>query len=687
MPLSNSSFRITELDPIQIKENLKTYMRAQEEFTDFDFEGSGMNILLDLLAYNTHYMGFYANMLGAESHLDSAQLRSSVISHAKHIGYTPRSISPATVLAEIVVTPSDTEDTDASVLTLPRWTRFQGQAVDGVNYNFVTVNANNAIKVANNFTFSNVVLKQGEVVTRTYPVNADNPDREFYLPTANVDTDSLYVTVQQSTSNGYTEVYTPHEDITLLRSNSQVYFVEESTTGNGAYKIIFGDGVLGKKPEDGNIVTITYIDTEGPSGNGANSFILVSSINGYDDNVIVTPASPASGGAQRETIEQVRFRAPKAYTAQNRAVIANDYKTLLLRDYPQIRSVAVWGGEEETPPVYGKVYIALKPVTNYEITTIEKDAIIKKLTTDHSIMTVIPEIVDPDYTYLLVRAKVFYDQARTNLDTATLRQAVRNAIIAHNATYLQDFGSRFRVSRLQKDIENIDQSITSATVDLFVQKRLTPSYNQAKNYESNFKFSLDKEGLYTTPSFKVLDSVGTEREVFLEEVPRAYTGVDGINIVNGGNDYEDATVTITGDGTGATATAKIINRKIDSISIVNKGSNYTKATVTISSNTGYGATATTELQYNNGVLRSYYFKSNGEKVIVDDEAGTIDYLTGEVVLTDLTIRDLIQTTNYNDDILTINVPPKELDIDQLRNGLFEIDANDSNSIQIELVAE
>jgi hypothetical protein len=684
---ANSSFRITELEPSAIKENLKNFLRNQSEFTDYDFEGSGMNILLDLLAYNTHYMAFYQNMIGAESFLDSAQLRNSIISHSKHLGYTPNSMKPAKVYATIQVTPSTNENQVATTLTLPRWTKFLSQSLDGTNYQFLTINSNNAVKVNNTFTFSNVVMKQGEVVTRAYLVDNGNPDRSYYIPSANVDTDEIYVSVQKSATNTYTESYMKFDDLTTLRGNSRVFFVEESSTGNNNYRIFFGDNVLGKKPENGEIVTVTYLVSEGKYANEANSFIIVESIGGYDDNVRVIPMQAAGGGADRETIEQVRFRAPRYYSTQNRAVTSKDYETLITQDYPNIDSVSVWGGEEEVPPVYGKVYISLKPKVNYYITNFEKDQIITNIIKTRSILSVIPEIVEPDYTWLLLSAKVYYDKGITNMDDTQVSTLVRQTILDYRDGNLQKFESKFRISKLQRTIENVHESFNAATIEMKLQKRLYPDLNKLKNYTINFNKELEKDKLYTFPSFQHLDSNGVERDCYIEEVPQSYTGIDKIDIVSRGNDYEDVTVTITGDGTGATATAKIVNKKISSIDIVERGSNYSKAVVTITSNTGYGASASADLQFNNGVLRMYYYKPNGEKVFINPKIGTINYLKGIIVLDNLKVKSVTQSSLYNDDLITFNIEPKDKDISPIRNAILDLDENDDSSIKITPIAE
>jgi hypothetical protein len=684
---SNSAFRITELDPNEIKANLKTYLRGQDEFTDIDFEGSGINILLDILARNTHYMAYYMNMLAAESFIDSAQLRQSIVSHAKHIGYTPESMKGARTFADITITPSDSEDQDATSLTMPKWTTYVSQAIDGINYNFVTTSAHVATKANGSFLFANVELKQGDVVTRTFLVTSDNEKREYIIPSANVDIDEMYVSVQQSTSNTYSEVYTLDRDMTTLRANSQVYFIEETTSANNHYKLFFGDGILGKRPIDGNIITVTYLDSQGKYGNGANSFLLVETVDGYNDNVSIVPAFTASGGSERETVESIRYHAPRSYTTQSRAVTENDYLELFVEDFPNIQSVKVWGGEQENPPLYGKVFVAIKPKNNYFITNLEKQQMIDQFVANRSIQGMIPEIVDPDYTWLLVKVKVYYDADKTNRDENELKTSVRNAILTYRDETLQRFDSKFRITRLARAIEATDPAINSATVTLKIQKRVTPSYSTNKTYTVSFLNPIEKNTLTTYPALQAVDSTGTIRNCYIEEVPLSWTGVDKIVVYAGGTNYEDASVTITGDGTGAVATAQIVNKKIASVDLVERGNNYTKATVTISSNTGYGANAIADLQFNNGTLRLFYYKSNGGKVFVNNEIGTINYSTGEVVFENLKITSLTDVDNYNDDVLTVNVEPQEPDIDPVRKTILDLDENDNIAIQITMVSE
>ena len=688
---ANSALRITELDANAIKENLKTFLKGQDAFTDFNFEGSGINILLDLLSYNTHYLSFYMNMLGAEAFLDTAQLRSSLISHAKHLGYVPNSLTPATAFVTVKVTPTVSEDQLNQSLSLPRWTKFVGESLEGVNHNYVTVNSNNAVKVNSSFTFSNVVLKQGDIQTRTFAVDSGNPKREYYIPSANVDINEIYVTVQESTTNTNFEIYNRFEDLTELRGNSAVYFIEEAMSGNGYYKLFFGDGYLGKKPTNGNIVTVTYLDTAGDIGNGANSFILFDDISGYSGNVRIFTSSPSTGGAKRETLEEIRYRAPLHYTIQNRAVIGDDYAALLLKDYPNLESISVWGGEEETPPVYGKVFIALKPVSNYYITELEKQRIINDFVKNRNVMTIIPEIINPDYTYLKLDIRAYYDKNKTNLDESELRTIIRNAILQYRDDRLQQFDSKFRVSNLQRYIENSNEAINSTTVNLFVQKRILPTLEATKNYEIDFKQRLKKgvgqNKLFTFPEFKVYDSRNVLRNCQIEEVPLSYTGVSRIRILDGGQNYEDAKVTISGDGTGATATARIANKKIKDITLVRKGSNYLQASIAITSNTGYSASAVADVQADEGTLRLFYFAPNGTKVIVNSNIGTINYKTGLISINNLNVYSIIENNNYNFDVITFNINPDENDISPIKNAILDLDENDGSSIKITMISE
>lgn len=692
MAQANTTLRISELDFDSIKTNLKDFLRSQNQFQDFDFEGSGMSVLLDLLAYNTHYLGFYLNMVANEMFIDTAQLRNSILSHAKLMNYQPTGTVSPTALVNITVTPSINEDQDATTLTLPAYTTFLCEPLDGISYQFMTTEADSAVKVGSSFTFSNVAIKQGELTTLTYTVSPSNAKRRYTIPSATVDLDTIVVTVQESQSNTFTTAYTKAEDLTTITANSTIYFVEENPDSNGSYTMTFGDGVIGKALANGNIIFIRYIDCQGSAANKANTFTLITPINGYDDNVTVTSVSAASGGSEKETLEQIRKRAPIHYTVQNRAVTVDDFKSIITSDYPHIESVSVWGGEENVPPIYGKIFISLNPEDGYEISLTEKERIVNEIISNRSVLTVIPEIVDPDYVYLLFVAKVNYDSNLTAYNEAELRELCRNAFIDYRDNSLRTFESIYRNSSLYRVIDSVDNSITSSEIGIYLQKRFEPTLNSTKNYELKFNTSLYKGSptnrLYSFPAVTVQDINGIDRNVYFEEVPDSYSGIDSINVINPGSDYTSTpTVTITGDGTGATATAKIINGKLSSISIDNRGSNYTRATISIIGGEGTGASAVAVLQNRVGDLRTYYYQSNGEKVIVNNKAGTIDYNEGIVYLTNFTPIAIISNENYPNDTVTLNISPLSETIYPLRNRILELDTNDSSSIQITMVDE
>jgi hypothetical protein len=690
MSANTASIRITELDFNEIKSNLKDFLRSQSEFQDYDFEGSGMSVLLDILAYNTHYMGYYLNMVGNEMFLDTAQLRNSILSHAKHINYKSSSRNGAEAIINVVATPSDNEDAVATELTLDRYTKFLATDIDGLNYQFVTVNANTVPKVNGAFSFSNVYIKQGEVVTLQYSMNSTNTKRRFTIPSANVDTSTVSVVVQESSTNTDTTIYNSIEDITLVTGNTTAYFLEEDTDRN--YVICFGDDVIGKKPKDGSIIAVTYIETAGDVANKIATFRAIDSIGTkYRNNVSVTSVASSYGGSERETIEQIRFRAPYHYTTQNRAVTKSDYETLILKDYPNFDSVSVWGGQDNDPPIYGKVFISVKPKANYFLTEAEKETIKNDLVESRNILTVIPEFVDPEFTYILIRGSVYYNSGLTQLTAEQIKNFTRNAILDYKDDELVTFNSTFKKSKLQSYIENSEKSITSSDIKILLQKRIELDVTQTKNYTIRTNFPIKKgdfnNKISTYPQIKVLDSSRILREVFFEEVPESFTGVGSIEIINPGINYTSTpTITINGDGSGATAVATVAGGRITRITVTNKGSNYTVATVAISGN-GSEASAIAKLETKFGSLRTYYFKSNGEKVIVNENIGTVNYETGEIVISSLTTSGAVINDFYDQNVVVFNLPIESEIIQPLQNRILEIDENDALALQIEIIAE
>jgi hypothetical protein len=372
-------------------------------------------------------------------------------------------------------------------------------------------------------------------------------------------------------------------------------------------------------------------------------------------------------------------------------VTISDYETLILKDYKNIDAVKTWGGEDNDPPVYGKVFLSLKTKENYFLTNLEKESIKDSLIRNRNVLTVIPEIVDPDYSYIIIRGDVYYDASLTSLSTEQIRQFARASIIDYKNNELTGFNSVFRKENLQDYIRQSEKSITSSDIKISLQKRIELSVGEVKKYAINSNFPI-KKGDYTHeitsfPEIKVYDSSNIQRNVKFEEVPAAFTGIESIEIVNPGINYTSTpTISIVGDGTGATATARVSGGRIVEITVTNKGINYTRATVSISG-VGSEASAITKLQSKFGELRSFYLKSNGEKVIVNAKAGTINYEDGIIELNPLLTNGAVLNDFYDTNILTFELPIEKEIIFPLRNRIVDIDENDARAIQLTVIPE
>ena len=686
---ANTTLTVTDLDFDSIKNNLKTFLRSQSRFQDFDFEGSGMNVLLDLLAYNTHYNAFYLNMIANEMFLDTSKLRQSTVSHAKLINYVPESSHGAETVLNIRVTPSAIEDQEISTLTLNKYTKVFGAALDGINYPFVVLDSYTVDKEGSSFLFSNVTIKQGQVVTRQFLMDPTNTKRRFEIPSANVDLNTVIVTVQESASSTNTSVYNIAEDLTEITRDSKVFFIEENEDGN--YRLYFGDDVIGKKPTNGNIINITYVDNVGSIANKINVFTVSSNVGSFNDNVIVSSTGATYSGSEKETIEQVKYRAPYFYTAQNRAITTYDYETLITKDYPNIDSVAVWGGEDNVPVIYGKVFLSLKTKENFFLSNLEKENIKNSLITNRNVLTVIPEIIDPSYTFIFVRGYVYYDPTLTQYTAAQIRTFVVASIEDYKTDYLGKFKSGFQKSVIQQYIQDSEKSITGSDLKVILQKRIPIILSQSKNYTVDFGVPIKKgdfnSSVSSYPSLGIVDTNFITRQVFFEEVPSISSGIERIDIVNGGVNYTTVpTVTIVGDGTGAKAIAKLYGGRVASIEMTSKGSNYTRATVSISGDTGSGVIIDPILQSRVGTLRTYYLNQSGEKIFVNSDAGTIDYDNGIIVLKSLLPVSVASNGYYETNILTINTFVDKEIITSIRNKIIDIDVDNPLSYQIEIVS-
>ena len=677
--------RVTELDFDAIKRNLKTFLNQQSEFTDYDFEGSGLSVLLDILAYNTHYQAYYLNMIANEAFMDTALLRDSVVSHAKTLGYVP--YSRKAPRATINFTANTNSNTSAT-LTIPKGFRILSNDIDGVSYGFVTLSETTVTKSNTSFSFINLPIYEGQLVTYSYTHNeATNPKQVFTLPDNSVDTSTVTVTVQPSATNTEISVYTLASDASNTTTQSQVFYLQEGKAQQ--YQIYFGDNVIGKKLADGSIVNITYLVTNGDAANKANNFVatetLADSLNNNVTDFDITPVSEAAGGAERESVDDIKFAAPLQYTTQNRLVTFSDYEAYITKNYPSVESVSVWGGEDETPPSFGVVYIALKPKTNYYLSDAEKQRIIDEIIKPKAIVAVQTIIRDPEYLYLLIAPTVTYNPNKTTLTETQLKTAIRNAVLLYKTANLDKFDSQFILSKVQDNIDNVDSnSIIGSKVSVRVQKRFTPSLNSSTAYTINFNVPLRRGTIgnkLTSTFFTVTDSAGVDRAVQFDEIPQSFSGVSSISVTNPGQGFTSAPiVTIDGDGTGASASAVIVNGRIQSIEIINRGIDYTRATVTISGGGGYGASATAVIDGRIGTIRTVYYDSLAQRQVVDENAGEIDYDAGVVKISNIAIKNVESV----DGDIRLSIESEKGIISTAKNTIITIDQDDPTAISTTL---
>lgn len=679
--------RITELDFDTIKTNLKNFLRQQSEFTDYDFDGSGLSILIDLLAYNTHYNAYYLNMVANEAFLDTALLRDSVVSHAKTLGYVPYSQKAPSARINFTAQSSTANN---GFLTLPTGYGFLSNQIDGSSYNFVVLDDVIVSKANSQYYFENVDIYEGQLVTYNFTQNdLNNPKQVFVLPDAGIDTTTIKVTITPSSGNTQVSVYSQVTDVLDVTSTSEVFYLQEDKSGK--FQIHFGNDIIGKKIPDGAIVSVRYLITNGIVGNKANNFIATSSITDSlgesISNFTIDNVSAAAGGSVRESIDEIKFNAAAQFTTQNRLVTFKDYESYLRKNYPAIDSISVWGGEDETPAVYGKVFVSIKPKANYFLTETEKKRIVEEIIKPKAIVSIDAEIREPEYLYVIVQNYVEYDKNKTTQSSDALRNAIRNSILIYNQTSLSKFGSVLILSKLQDSIDGVNlNAIRGSETVLKLQKRFTPELGTAANYTINFNNELYRGSLQdrlVSSEFTVFDQFGIQRTAQLEEVAQSFTGISEIQVANPGIGYtETPTVIISGDGTGATATAKVVNGRIESITVTNRGVDYTRALVTISGGNGYSASAVAVIDSRFGKVRTFYYDENARKQILNSNIGTIDYTNGVITINDF--RPI--TVKEPDNTIRLTVRAQKGIVSSDKNTIITIDEEDSTSISTELVA-
>jgi len=590
-----TKLEISELDFDGIKANLKTFLSQQDEFTDYNFEGSGMSVLLDTLAYNTHYLAYNANMLANEMYLDSADLRSSVVSLAKQVGYTPTSCTSSTAVLDVLV-----NNASGASLTMSRGTKFT-TTVDGQSYSFVN-NADVSITPTDGvYQFNDLKVYEGSYLNYKYTVSTSDIDQRFIIPNDSVDTTTLTVKVQESSSDSTTNTYTLATGISALDSTSKVYFLQE--VEGGRFEVYFGDGVLGKAVADGNIVILDYINCNRDAPNGASSFSLSGTIGGFS-SATVTTDSNATGGTGLESISSIKYNAPRDYSSQDRAVTAEDYKVLVKSLYANAQAVQVYGGEDAETPDYGKVYISIKAKSGSNLTVATKESIVTSLK-KYAVASVTPVIIDPETTYITVVVNFKYDSDKTTKDVTTLQTNVLSKVATYNTNTLEDFTGMFRYSKLVEAINDADTSILSNITTVKMYKYFTPTLNSGLKYTLNFNNALynphsehnkSAGGIISSTGFKINDD-SSANEHFLDD-----------------------------DGAGN--------------------------------------------------LRAYYL-SGTTRVYTDSSFGTVNYTTGEVILTSAHLTSISNVDGATSTRVRVFAIPSSNDIVPVRNQVLSIDTSNS----------
>ena len=691
MATANSNINITNLDFDSIKSSLQSYLSNQSQFTDYNFNGSVISSILDLLSYNTYYNSFYLNMVANEMFLDTALKRSSVISHAKLLNYTPRSSICPSAIVNLTF-----NGANYSTFTIPQYTTFYSESVNGTNYPFVTLDSISGNVSGNTVTFNNVSLYQGQPVSYTF--NADpigNPLSTFKLPDSTIDTSTLKVVVYDTPQSTTFNSYKLATDFLNLDNTSKVYWVQESL--DGFYEIYFGDGVLGNKLTSSSVVVVEYLTTSTSNANGSKKFTLMNNLGTYS-SVSITTIQAASGGQGKESIDSIKFQAPKSFSSQNRAVSKEDYITAIQQNkfgYP-FDAVNVWGGEEHTPPVFGQVFVCIKPSGGYVLTDTQKQRLITEVIKPISVMTVEPTLVDPDYTYVKVSCNVVYDPKITVLSPSQLKSAITGLIQNFGLSTLNTFNSTFLSSELTSLILNSDASIVTNELSVQVQKKFYPSLTVPTNYQLNFGMPLQRgfllSGISSSPAIQSIDNVNLHSivdGVYIEEVPTLTVGISSIQISNPGFSYQfTPTVKISGDGTGATAEAVMSGSgSILYVKVTNAGTGYTSAVVTITpaanDTTGQLAAGVAILEGQYGKLRSYYYNSDQVKTILNENIGTIDYTNGVVSLNSFSPIDVDNPLGQ----LTITTTPTSSIFSSTYNRIITLDPFDSTAISVNVIAK
>lgn len=571
---NESNTPIDSLEFDQIKRNLKEYLRGQQQFKDYDFEGSSLSVILDLLAYNTHYQAYYANMAANESFLDSASIRPSVVSLAKHLDYVPRSKKAATLVVDLIYD-NEAEFTDSVIAGkefIEKGRVFRGVDENGKAINFTNLQTHQVTRAGGINAARGVVLSQGTLKAVSFVANTtETVSPTFTIPDKNIDIDTLYIKVQKSvtTTDGSANLWQRARDITKLNGDTRAFFVQEGS--DGLWQFYFGDGILGRQIQNGNLVVANYLVTSGSGGNGIGfnddirlagarpqNFLTVS-VQTEDDGTIIA----SFGGEDEETVNSIKFYAPRTYQAQERAVTADDYLAVLGREYSQrADSFFIWGGEENIPPQYGKVFISIRPKQGRRLSFGEKQAIEKSILGERNLVTITPEVVDPDFLYIVPTVTVYYDEGKTTLNAEGVAKKIQDFIVLFNNDELGGFQKNFRSSNFTSLIDALAPAINSNSMEMKLAKALEPSLGRSATYSVRFDNPLYHpiDGyipILTSESFNYQDATST---ALVKPIVPAYLEDDGFGnvrvykIVNNGKvtikpnigtlDYETGLLTL-----------------------------------------------------------------------------------------------------------------------------------------------
>lgn len=529
--MKNKNLKITETDLLGIKQNLISFLQTQDEFTGYNFEGSAINVLLDILSYNTYYNAFYNNITINEMFMDSANKRSSIVSLAKHLGYRPKTISAASCLVQINCIVSQ----NSSNFYLPKYTTFRVNK-DGQHFEFKLMNdvyftsivdsANNTTQVVEK-TSGPVLLKQGSLKKYTFVYDSNNKTQKFVIPFEDVDASTLVVKVQQDPNSSTQELFTIANNITEISETSKIFFLEENS--DGFLEISFGDGLLGQQLKDSSVIRIEILHTDGEDANGIGVINSTTTFTLNPNNFVpvvtttpsVTVIQPSYGGSPKEDKNNIKRNAIRNFTTSERAVTKEDYKNIILKDYPQIQDVIVWGGEENNPPDYGKVFISVKPIAGSSLSSKEKANLVSTLSTRRNVIGTQVEIVDPDVIYLNLNVNIKIDPIVTQ-SVSNVKTLVNETIDDFFSQYVRKFDADFYSAELIEQIQDVDESIISNDISLTLEKQFIPTFNTELNYKFDFSnpFFSPSSGysnIVTSNLFGYLDSSGIDRDCRLED--------------------------------------------------------------------------------------------------------------------------------------------------------------------------